>query len=310
MNGIKNTVIYNMYIYYLKTKLIIIGILAKKSKWIKKSYIKRKFYKKIGCQIDFKDLPKTFNQKIQFRKLYDKNPLYSICSDKYRVRKYVKEKIGKEYLIPLYLVTNKLTEENWNDLPNQCVIKANHNSGPVQVVYDKTKANKRKIIAEINRQLKEDYGLISFENFYSDIKPLVVVEKLLIDEENQILIDYKFNCFNNKGVFNAVVEVIRRESATSKAESNSYDMDWNPLNYTNAILDETIRQKPKNFKLMKNLAKILSEDFDYVRVDFYNINGEIYFGELTFCDSSGFGKFNPPEWDEKLGSYWDQKIIR
>ena len=119
----------------------------------KEKYINKQFKKYLGYEIDFNKEPETFNQKIQFRKLYDNNPLYSICADKYRVREYVKEKIGEEYLVPLYLVTDKLTEEQWDKLPNSFVAKANHDSGTVKIVKDKNKVDKKKII-KIERKIE------------------------------------------------------------------------------------------------------------------------------------------------------------
>ena len=134
---------------------------------------------------------------MQFRKLYDNNPLYSICADKYRVREYVKEKIGEESPIPLYLVTDKLTEEQWDKLSNPFVAKANHNSGPVQIIKDKTKVNKKEIINELNNQLKLDYGILSLEKYYSDIPRKIIVEKFLKDSKREMLQDIKIHCFND-----------------------------------------------------------------------------------------------------------------
>lgn len=157
---LKNLLENHQFIFYKLLKLqqykmrYFINTIGKKEK-----YIKKRFKERVGCEIDFSKEPKTFNEKIQFRKLYDNNPLYSICADKYRVREYVKGKIGEEYLIPLLLVTDRLTEEQWDKLPNSFVAKANHNSGPVQIIKDKTKVNKKEIIRELNNQLKLDYGI-------------------------------------------------------------------------------------------------------------------------------------------------------
>ena len=267
----------------------------------KEKYIKNKFKKNVGYEIYFSKEPKTFNEKIQFRKLYDKNPLYSICADKYRVREYVKNKIGEEYLIPLYLVTDKLTEEQWDKLPNSFVAKANHNSGPVQIVKDKTKVNKKEIIRELNNQLKLDYGILSMEKYYSDIPRKIIVEKFL---KNNIE-DYKFNCFNNGKI---VLERVTKASVLS----NMYDpYSWEQLNFTTGNeIDLRKYEKPENFDKMLEIAKKLSEDFEYVRVDLYNIDEKIYVGELTFCESSGFGKFTNEKWDYEFGSYWHQQKLK
>ena len=270
----------------------------------KEKYIKKKFKENLGYEIDFSKEPKTFNEKIQFRKLYDKNPLYSICADKYRVREYVKEKIGEEYLIPLYLVTDKLTEEQWDKLPNSFVAKANHNSGPVQIVKDKSKVNKKEIIRELNNQLKLDYGILSMEKYYSDIPRKIIVEKFLKDNERSMLQDVKVHCFNDGEKRRYFFDLCSRESVEGKVKSTMYDENWNNLKITNATLDDNEYNKPKNFEKLLEIVQKLSEDFDCVRVDLYNINEKIYFGELTFCDDSGFGKFTDEKWDYEFGSYW------
>ncbi|WP_303189191.1 ATP-grasp fold amidoligase family protein [Fusobacterium ulcerans] len=265
----------------------------------KEKYIKKQFKKKLGYEIDFNKEPETFNQKIQFRKLYDNNPLYSICADKYRVREYVKEKIGEEYLIPLYLVTDKLTEEQWDKLPNSFVAKANHNSGPVQIVKDKNKVDKKKIIKELNNQLKIDYGIVSMEKFYSDIPRKIIVEKYLKDN----IEDYKFHCFKNE---------IYLERITKLNLGSMYDIKlWKNLTFSIGYnVDKKVYIKPSNLNVMIEMGKKLSKDFEYVRVDLYNVEGKIYCGELTFCESSGFGKFTDESWDLKFGSYWEQKKLK
>lgn len=276
----------------------------------KEKYINKQFKKYLGYEIDFNKEPETFNQKIQFRKLYDDNPLYSICADKYRVRKYVKEKIGEEYLVTLYLVTDKLTEEQWDKLPNSFVAKANHNSGPVQIVRDKNKVNKKEIIRELNNQLKLDYGILSMEKYYSDIPRKIVVEKFLESKEEKDLRDYKFYCFNGEVKYCQLIK-----DRTIEETIDFYDKNWELqefiglLNPINPIEKHSIsiNNKPKNYSLMLELAKKLAEDFNFVRVDFYNIDGKIYFGELTFCPASGIGTFIPEEWNYKIGSYWKQK---
>lgn len=276
----------------------------------KEKYIKKQFKKHLGYEIDFNREPETFNQKIQFRKIYDDNPLYSICADKYRVREYVKEKIGEEYLVPLYLVTDKLTEEQWEKLPNSFVAKANHNSGPVQIVRDKNKVNKKEIIRELNNQLKLDFGVLSMEKYYSDIPRKIIVEKFLENNGEKDLRDYKFFCFNGKVKYCQLIK-----NRTIEETIDFYDKNWklqefigllNPINPIEKH-STTVNNKPKNYSLMLELAEKLARDFDFVRVDFYNIDGKIYFGELTFCPASGIGTFIPEEWNYKFGSYWKQK---
>ena len=276
----------------------------------KENYIRKKFKEYLGYEIDFSKEPITFNQKIQFRKLYDNNPLYSICADKYRVREYVKEKIGEEYLIPLYLVTDKLTEEQWDKLSNSFVAKANHNSGPVQIIKNKTKVNKKEIIRELNNQLKFDYGILSMEKYYSDIPKKIIVEKFLKDNEREMLQDIKIHCFNDGKSKRYFFDLCSRESVGGEVLSVLYDENWTNLKVTAGNLDIKDYEKPKNLENLLEIAKKLSEDFSYIRVDLYNINEKIYFGELTFCENSGFGKFTDEKWDYKFGSYWKQKKLK
>lgn len=301
-------IIYLFGIWYqvLKLKEIYMKVFISSNN-SKERYIKKQFRKSTGKEIDFNKEPKTFNEKIQFRKIYDNNPLYSICADKYRVREYVKEKIGEEYLIPLLLVTDKLTEEQWDKLPNQFVAKANHNSGPVQIVKDKTIVNKKEIINELNNQLKLDYGILSLEKYYSDIPKKIIIEKYL-EHKSDTLEDFKFHVFNNGNIF---VEHILHRTLDGNIYENFYTKDWKKLNIAIGarVYEENIL-KPKNLDKMLEIAKRLAEDFDYVRVDLYDNNGSIFFGELTFCGDSGFGKFTKQDWDYKFGSYWKQKKLK
>lgn len=294
------------YISYLKTKIKYKYMECKyNSTEAKEKYIKKYFKKCVGYDIDFAKEPVTFNQKIQFRKLYDNNPLYSVCADKYRVRDYIKNKIGEKYLIPLYLVTDKLTVEQWNELPSSFVAKANHNSGPVQIVKDKTKVNSQKVITELNRQLKIDYGVLSMEKYYSDIPRKIIVEKYLVEE----ILDYRFHCFKNvDGQETIYVQVTDSELEVSGMYNA---LTWEKINVGNGYkVVEGVQAKPDNYKKMLEIVQILSNDFDYVRVDLYNVDGKIYVGELTFCDCSGFGKFTDEDWDYKFGSFWNQPKLR
>lgn len=269
----------------------------------KEKYIKKQFKKYLGYNIDFNKEPETFNQKIQFRKLYDNNPLYSICSDKYRVREYVKEKIGEEYLVPLYLVTDKLTEEQWDKLPNSFVAKTNHDSGTVKIIKDKSKVDKKKILRELNMSLKFDYGVSSLEKYYSDIPRKIIIEKYLEDE----IIDYKFLCFNGK--VEMLFLCLNRN--TTGLNVDFYSKEWQKLPFERHYKSSNkILEKPSNYEKMLGISEELSKEFDFVRVDLYEINNKVYFGELTFCPGSGLEEFTPEEWDYKLGSYWKGNIIK
>lgn len=278
----------------------------------KEEYINKQFFKIFGYEIDFSKKPITFTEKIQFRKIHtseEKNNIYAECSDKCKVREYVEKKIGKKYLIPELLQTNKITLDQWNGLPNQFVIKANHNSGPVQIITDKKSVNFYDIKKEIEFQLKIDYGILTLEEYYSKISKKILVEKYL-EFSGKSMQDYKFHCFGSNKIF---IEHILERNENVKEEkvlkTNFYDENWNKLNF--AIGSEIYKdevKKPKNFDKMKEIAKKLSEDFDYVRVDLYNLDGRIYFGELTFCGDGGLAKFTNEKWDKLFGEFWKQEL--
>lgn len=273
----------------------------------RENYINKQFFKEYGYKIDFTKEPKTFNEKIQFRKLYtdeETNRLYATCADKYKVREYVANKIGEQYLIPLELVTDKLSIDDWNKLSNECVIKTNHNSGPVQIIFDKTKEDARVIIDEINFQLTIDYGVLSLESYYSLIERKVIVEKLLKDENGEVPRDYKFYCFRNGKEIDIFIQIIG-ERTQDGYYANFYDQKWEKLDfYFGGKLGLNKIKKPKNLDKMIEIVKRLSEDFDYVRIDLYNVDEKIYFGEITFCPNSGMKKPTPISWDLKLGELW------
>lgn len=293
--------------FYLKLKELYFKVFRSTNS-AKEKYIQKQLKKSVGYDIDFSKQPETFNEKIQFRKIYDNNILYSICSDKYRVREYVKEKIGEEYLIPLLLVTDELTEEQWNKLPNQFVAKANHNSGPVQIVKDKSKVNKREIIKELKYQLKLDYGILSMEKYYSDIPRKIIVEKFLNDTSEKELKDYKFFCFDGKIKY---CQLIKNRSTDETIDF--YDINWIKQDFTGLSVQKispTFEKKPINYEKMLEIVKKLAEGFDFVRVDLYNIDGKIYFGELTFCPASGYGKFIPEKWNYIISEFWKQKKLK
>lgn len=264
--------------------------------------IKKKYKQLLGKELDLEKL-ETFTSKIQYRKLYPNNPLFTICADKYLVREYVKEKIGDEYLIPLYLVTDKLTLEQWNKLPNSFVVKPNHDSGNVEIVINKENLNQKKvkqIIKKMNLALKINFGWLLLEKHYIAIKSKVIVEKLLLTKEGEIPLDYKFHCFKER----ILIQIIERDFQNHKLKMNYLNEKFEKLNFETGgeILKEI--KIPSNLNKMLELAKKLSKDFNYVRVDFYNVDGKIYFGELTFTPFSGLENFNPEEWDRRLGEYW------
>ena len=242
--------------------------------------------------------PQTFNEKMQWLKLYDSTPIKTKLADKYLVREWVKEQIGEEYLIPLLGVYDSFDEIDFDKLPNQFVIKCNHGSGYNIIIKDKLIFNKDEAREKVNKWMNEDFAFRNgVELHYRDISHKVIIEKFL-DEISENLYDYRFFCFNGK------VEQIWLDvgSGTPEHKRKIYDKNWNELNikvrWPRLEIDVP---KPKNLQKMIEMSEKMSKDFAQVRVDFYDINNKIYFGEMTFTSMSGTGKFEPEIEDLKLG---------
>ena len=263
------------------------------------TFLKMKYRVVVGKKLDLKN-PKTFNEKLQWLKLYDRKPIYTTMADKYEVKKYVASIIGEEYIIPTIGIYNHFDEIDFDKLPNQFVIKCTHDSGGVVIVKDKKELNIEKAKKKIEKCLKRNYFYSGREWPYKNIKPRIIIEKYMVDESQKELKDYKIFNFNGKA---KIIEVDFDRFIEHKR--NLYDTDWN---YIEAIIqyptDKNVKiDKPKSLNKMLELAEKLSKDIPHVRTDFYSINDKIYFGELTFYHESGYGKFVPEEFGEELGSW-------
>ena len=262
-------------------------------------FLKKKYHIITGKELDLNN-PKTINEKMQWLKLNDHNDLYTILVDKYKVRNYVKEKIGEKYLIPLIGVWDNPDDIDFDALPNQFVLKCNHNSGlGMCICKNKSKLNIKKIKSNLKKGLKQDYYLTGREWPYKNVDRKIICEKYMIDESNKELKDYKFYCFNGEMKF-VMINSGRFTCKNTKADYFDRNFEW--LDFTWGYEHSNIRpEKPKMFEEMCRIAEKLSEGLKYVRVDLYNINGDIYFGEFTFFDGSGFDKICPINWDYKFG---------
>jgi hypothetical protein len=254
------------------------------------------------CTVGYKlnlDNPKTYNEKIQWLKFNYHNPLLTKCADKVEVRKYIKEAIGEQYLIPCLGVYNSPDEIDFNKLPNQFVLKVNWGSKQNIIVKDKSKLNIDEAKTKLRNWLKPEsnHYYYSFEWQYKDIQPKIICENLVIG--NKDLKDYKFHCCNGKYKRLLVVGAINKR----KRFCNFYDKNLNILNLKDGgtiKFDEKVNLN--NYSKMVELAEILAKPFPVCRVDFYeDINKNIYFGELTFTPGNGMDIFEPFEWDYKLG---------
>lgn len=258
----------------------------------------KKFYKNaFGNELDLEN-PITFNEKLNWLKLNLKNPNATICADKYEVRKYIENK-GYGYILnDLLGVYDNVEEIDIDSLPDRFVLKGTHGSGWNLIVKDKNKVNWKPWKLIMKSWLRQNFYYYGREWVYKDIKPRIICEKFL-EDSNKELLDYKIYCFNGIPKF-IQIDVDRFTNHTA----NYYDVEWNETDfqYSNENSGRKI-EKPKNLKEMLEISKVLSEEFEHVRVDFYEVDGKLYFGELTFFTASGSGKFNPEKYDEIIGSW-------
>lgn len=269
------------------------GNIEKDKKYLKILY-KYRMKKKLNI-----DNPQTFNEKLQWLKLYDRNPEHIKMVDKYEAKEYVKNIIGEQYIIKTLGIYNSFDEIDFSKLPNQFVIKCTHDSGGVVICKNKDELDIKKVRKKINHCLKRNYFYNTREWPYKNIKPRILIEEYKNDNVNEDLLDYKLMCFNGRVKCSFVCS--ERQSKKGLA-IDFFDDNWNHMpferHYRN--LGKEIK-KPKNFDKMIELAEKLSKDIKFVRVDFYEINGKIYFGEMTFFPGSGFEEFTPEKWDYELG---------
>lgn len=259
-----------------------------------------KSYKKLfKSNINWEN-PKSFNEKIQVTKLYDVTEIKSILTDKYLVREWVKNIVNNNdlKLIPLLGIYNSIDEIDYSKLPNKYVIKMNNDSGSVIIVDNDHPLTKRKIQSYKQYFQKRNYAFYSYEMQYKSIKPKVLIEKYM----GNSIRDYKFFCFNGR----PEIMYISDGSHTKHQKLAFFDMNYKQLDIKRLDYEDykTLPPKPKNFEKMKRLASVLSKDFSHVRVDLYEINGDVYFGEMTFTTGNGFIPFATKSTDEKLGSMW------
>ena len=287
-------------INFIKNPSDIIIVFAEKNilRISDKRFLKILYKNKMGKKLNLKN-PNTFNEKLQWLKLYDRNPDYTKMVDKYEVKKYVAKTIGEEYIIPTLGIYNDFDEINFEKLPNQFVIKCTHDSGGNIICKDKTKLDFKNARKKIGKCLKRNYYNAGREWPYKNVKPRIIIEKYMQDGIQDELMDYKFMCFNGKVKCSFVCSE-RYEKDGLKVDF--YDLNWNKMpfqrHYPNSNKDIP---KPKNYELMIQLAEKLSKEIPFVTVDFYEINGKVYFGELTFFPGSGFEEFTPEKYDKILG---------
>ena len=266
-----------------------------------KMYLKLMFRVKMDRKLDLKT-PKTYNEKLQWLKLYDRKPEYSTMVDKYEAKKYIAEQVGEEYIIPTIGVWEKFDDIDFDALPDQFVLKCTHDSGGLVICQDKSKLDLAAVRAKIERCLTTDYYLRGREWPYKNVKPRIIAEKFIEDGDNQYLMDYKFFCFNGNP---KCLYICRMQPGDATDYLEFLSLDWKRLPFTRGghIRFEKLPPKPVNYEKMLEFSKKLSEGLPSLRVDFYEVGGKLYIGELTFFTGSGYIEFDPPEWDEKIGQW-------
>ena len=273
-----------------------------RSEKAKRAAIMRLYELTFGYEFDW-EAPQTFNEKIQWLKLYGDLPLMTRLADKYLVREYVREKIGEKYLVPLLGVWDTAEEVDFDPLPQQFILKANHGSGMNLIVTDKSALDLKAARKKLKAWLKENFAWYFMELQYRDIPPKIIAEKYL-ENENGDLYDYKIWCFDGKPKF--IQFLSDRQTGLKMA---FYDLDWKKLDFTyNYPKNEKEVQRPDNLDELLEKAEILAQGFPHVRVDFYRLSdGELKFGEMTFSAMSGFCLWNPREMDSELGKLFSVK---
>ncbi len=264
-----------------------------------KKYLQLKFKHTFFYDLNLKN-PQTFNEKLQWLKLYNRNPLYTTLIDKYAVKKYVADKIGDQYIIPTLGVYNTFDEINFDNLPNQFVLKATHDSGGIIICRDKTKFDKKSAKKLLTKALQNNFYYMYREWPYKNVPRRIIAEQYMQDKGQRELKDYKFFCFNGQPKFLYISHGLENHST---AKISFLNMDWTfaPFYRKDYKQFEKEPKKPKNIEQMINFAKTLSKDIPFVRTDFYEIDQHVYFGELTFYPNAGFIPFYPEIWDKKIG---------
>ena len=267
--------------------------------------IKYKFKKHIGYTPNLKQ-PKTFNEKMQWLKLNDRSETHTIISDKFLARSYIAKIIDDKYLVPLLFQTYDVNELRKEILPQTpYVIKTNHDCGGMVFIRDKSDFNESKILPFFEKRLSTSYFYFSREWQYKNIKPCIIIERLLLTKEENFPFDYKVYCFNGKA---QLISVDKDRGLKTKSR-HWYDINWNKKDINwNVPSDLSEISKPKFLNEIIVLSEKLSKEFYFLRVDWYDVDGKLYIGELTLHPGGGILKIEPEKWDRTLGDMLELPI--
>ena len=262
-------------------------------------FIKRKYKIHTGRELDLEN-PQLFNEKLQWLKLYNRKPEFTAMVDKCDAKKYVADIIGEEYIIPTLGVWKSFDEINFDELPEQFVLKCTHDCGGVVICKDKSKLDKAAAKKKLEKSLKRNFFWYGREWPYKNVEPRIIAETYMEEAAEAGLTDYKVMCFDGE----PKIIQIHKGRFSGQHYQSYYDLEWNLLDITQGHPAATEKiPYPDAMDKMLELSRVLSKGLPHLRVDWYCVNEQIYFGELTFFDGSGFDRFDQEEWELKLGSY-------
>lgn len=292
----------NIVTYIKKPKTLGLAILSHFGTWLPDSlYLKIMFRLKMGYKLNLKN-PQTFNEKLQWLKLYNRKPEYTRMVDKSEAKTVAENILGKGYVIPTLGVWNKFEEIDFNSLPDSFVLKTTNGGGGGGVIIcrDKSKLNLASAAERLKSSLKANIYRHLKEWPYKNVKPRIIAEKFMVDESGELR-DYKFYCFNGEP---KVFLVASERFSGHRTYFDYFDMEGNHLPFTQGGMNNPVTPElPSTFVEMKQVAMKLSHGLPHVRIDLYSVDEKVYFGEFTFFDSSGFEKFTPREWDNIFGGW-------
>jgi hypothetical protein len=279
------------------------GVLSDAYDWtmtrIHRARVRRQFKHHMGVNGNFEN-PRSHQEKVQFRKIYGNHRFYALVADKYRVRQYVASRIGEKYLVPLLAVHERLKPEHFDNLPEQFIIKANHGCKWHQIVRDRSTLDVKATVRRFNKYMSATYGRDSGERHYSYIKPKIVIEELLPGPDGGSPWDYSFFAYNGSRGFDYNSAIV-----TPDGRGASFTRDGQLMASKIPAQELAPHVNPPNFKEMVQVARALSADFDFVRVDLYSIGSKIYFGELTCTPHQGYGRIPEPERQKLRDEMWE-----
>lgn len=267
--------------------------------WSDEKYLRYRYKQRVHKNLNL-DNPSLFTEKLQWLKINDRNSLYTKMVDKFEAKSFIEDKVGKKYVIPTYGIYDKFDDIDFSSLPNSFILKCTHNSGGIVICKNKEELNIDEARKKINKCLQYNHYYTSREWPYKNVKPRIIAEEFLTNDDNSEVVEYNFFCFN--GVPKLVMCCLGDKRV--KRYNDFYDMDFNKLDlkceYSNS---DIILEKPKCFDELVNLSKKLSIGLPHLRVDLYVCNDKIYVGELTFFHWGGLCKFEPEDWDKTLGDW-------